>query len=198
MDVLENYLNEIYENENFEYLSEDIKSIVSKLKNLNLKNIISSLQTSAKSKDINKIKKTINSIKVPILSNQMIVSNIKKVLPDFDKSYELSKKVISNSVSDLSDNIIDSVSIAVTVKSTYKSNNPIDDTKETLLTTVPQLRKYVGSGVNSDIGQILGAVIVIIFLIAGIAVVVSYGFGALIPLVLVGGLLMVLKNLLSE
>lgn len=198
MNIIENYLNEIYENKNVEYLSEDIKSAVSKLKNLNLKNIISSLQTSAKSKDINKIKKIINSIKIPTVSNNNIVSNIKKVIPEFDKSYELSKKVISNSIPNLSDNIVDSVSIAVATKSTYKSNDPMGDTKNNLLTTVPQLRNYIGTGASGDIGQILGAVIVIIFLIAGIAVIVSYGFSAFVPLAIVGGLLMVLKNLLSE
>ena len=198
MDILENYLNEIYENKNTEYLLEDIKSTVSKLKNLNIKNIISSLQTAAKSKDINKIKKTINSIKIPILSNKNIVDNIKKIVPDFGKSYELSKKVISNSIPDLPDNIVDSVSIAVAAKSTYKSNDPMGETKKTLLTTVPQLRKYIGTGVSGNIGRLLGAVIVIIFLISGIAVIVSYGFGAFIPLAIVGALLMVLKNLLSD
>jgi len=198
MDILENYLSEIHENRNYEYLSEDIKSIVSKLKSLNLKNIISSLQTSAKSKDLSKIRKIINSIKVPTLSNQNIITNIKKVEPDFGKSYELSKKVISNSIPDLSDNIVNSVSIAVATRSVYKSNDPMGDTKNTLLTTVPQLRKYVGTGTNLDPESIMSAVIVIVFLIAGIATVVSYGFATLMPLIMVGGLLMVLKNLLSE
>jgi len=198
MDILENYLSEIHENRNYEYLSEDIKSIVSKLKSLNLKNIISSLQTSAKSKDLSKIRKIINSIKVPTMSDQNIITNIKKIAPDFEKSYELSKKVISNSIPDLSNNIVDSVSIAVATKSTYKSNDPVSDTKNTLLTTVPQLRKYIGMGVSGSAGEILGAVIVIIFLIAGIATVISYGFATLMPLVMVGGLLMVLKNLVSE
>jgi len=198
MDVLENYLNEIHENKNFEYLSEDIKSIVSKLKSLNLKNIISSLQTSAKSKDLNKIKKIINSIKVPTLSNQNIITNIKKVVPDFDKSYELSKRVISNSIPSLSDKVSSSVAIAVAVKSTYKSNDPMSDTKSTLLTTVPQLRKYIGTGANLDVESLISAIIVIIFLITGIITAISYGIGTIAPLVIVGFLLIILKNLLSE
>jgi len=196
-NILENYLNEIYENENVKYLSEDIKSIVSKLKSLNFKNIVSSLESSAKSKDINKIKKIINSIKIPSLSNQNVADNLKKINPDFNKSYELSKKVISNSIPDLNDKVVDSVSIAVAAKSTFKSNDPMGDTKQTLLTTVPQIRKYVGTG-TGDAGQLLGAVIIIIFLIAGISIIVSYGFSAVIPLAMVGGLLMVLKNLLTE
>jgi tetrahydromethanopterin S-methyltransferase subunit G len=198
MDILENYLNEINENKNFEYLSEDIKSIISKLKNLNLKSIISNLENSAKSKDLNKIKNTVNLVKIPTVSNQNIVDNMKKIKPDFDKSYELSKKVISNSIPELSDKLVDSVSIAVAAKSTLKSNDTMGNTKETLLVTVPQLRKYIGTGVGGDVGQLLGVVIVIIFLIAGIAVVVTVGFGAFIPLVFVGGLLMVLKNLVSD
>lgn len=198
MNLLESYLNEIYMDENFQYLSEDIKSIVGKLKNLNLKSIISSLETSAKSKDLNKIKKTINSIGVPPISNSTIVQSLKKISPDFEKSYELSKKVIGNSIPDLSEKITDSVAIAVSAKSVYNSNDPMGDTKQTLLTTVPQLRRYVGTGVSGDAGSVIGAAIVIIFLIAGIAVTFSYGFAALMVLTIVGSLLMVLKNLLSE
>lgn len=198
MNVLENYLMEIQMNEDFQYLSEDIKSFVSKLKNINIKNITSSLQTSAKSKDLDKIKKTINSINVPTVPNNSIVNNMKKILPDFQKSYELSKKVVSNSVPEISDKLADSVSIAIAAKSTYKSNKPMDDTKDNLITTVQQLRKYIGNVTSIDTGAILGGVIVIIFAISGIVVIAAYGFASLMVLVIVGSLLMVLKNLLSD
>jgi len=185
-------------NEDFQYLSEDIKSFVSKLKNINIKNIISSLQTSAKFKDLDKIKKTVNSINVPTVSNSSIVNNMKKISPDFQKSYELSKKVVSNSIPEISDKLADAVSIAIAAKSTYKSNKPMDDTKDNLITSVQQLRKYIGTGTSGDAGAIIGAIIIIIFAISGIAVIVSYGFGAFLPLAMVGGLLMVLRNLLSD
>lgn len=196
MDILENYLNEIYENKNKEYLSEDIKSFVSKLKNLNMKNMISSLQTSAKSKDINKIKKIVNSIKMPTISNKKIVDVMKKNLPNFNKSYEISKRVVSNSIPNLSEKIIDSVSIAVAAKSTYKSDDPIKDTKETLLTTIPQMRKYIGSGTSLDGGQIIGAAIIIIFVIAGIVTITAYGLASFIVLLVMGALLLALRNCL--
>lgn len=213
MDILENYLLEITKNDDFQYLSEDIKSVVSKLKSLNLKNIVSSLQASAKSKDLNKIRNTINLIKLPTVPNENIIKNVKKISPDFDKSYKLSKKVISNSVPSLSDKVSSSIAIAVAVKSTLSSiknrgkekmsddqvsHGHMEETRENLITTVKQLRKYIGTGVDADAGAILGAVIVIIFLITGIVTAISYGAVTLIPLAMVGGLLMVLKNLLSE
>ena len=166
--ILNNYLNEIQLEENdVQYLSEDIKSMVNKLKSLNIKKIATSLQNAVKSKDLNKIKTVVKSIKLPNVSMDKIKQHFKKSMPQFDKSYKLSQKVMKNSIPKLPDKNVDIISTVVAAKSNFQSKDPMGDTRKNLVQAVSHVRKYIGEGTNYEGGN-LGNVIYIIFIIGSI------------------------------
>jgi len=200
MDILETYLNEVQSEEGVQYLSEDvlfedIKSIVDKLKGINIKKIVSSLQSAAKVKDLDKIKSVFKSIKLPSIPVEKISAVFKKSSPNFEKSYLLSKKVIKNSIPKLPDKNVDAIAFAVAAKSTNKSNKPMDDTKDNLIKAVSQVRKYIGEGVGYY-GSNLGSVIFVIYVIGSIIAATTLGASASI-LMLVGCLIIALKSIIE-
>lgn len=192
MNILESYLNEINMSDNIQYISEDIQSFTNKLKSINLKNTIKSLDDSAKLGNMDKIKNILNSIRIPTISNEIISKSMEKLFPSFRESYELSRKVIKNSVNHVPDKYIDPLAISVAIKSNVKSKDPIKDTKENLIHVVEKIRKYIGPQMDVKIGII----IIIISIISGISIVLLNGF-SFISLAAIAGLLIFLKNLVE-
>jgi len=167
MNILENYLNDIQLNEETEFLSEDIKSVIGKLKSLNIQKTVDLLKDASKAKNLGKVKSIVKSIKLPNVSMEKIKGQFKKTMPGFERSYKLSQKVIKNSVPKLPDKNVDVLATVIAAKSNFKSNKPMDDTKENLTKAVSQVRKYIGEGTSYEGGN-LGTIIFVLFIIGSI------------------------------
>jgi len=194
MNILENYLNDIQLNEETEFLSEDIQSFVSKLKTLNIKKTIDSLKNAVDSKNVGKIKSIFKSIKIPNISIDKVKAHLKVKNPKFNKTFQLSKKVIQNSIPKLPEKNVDALAMAVAAKS-MKSNQPMDETKNDLVQSVQQIRRYIGTGGAIDIN--IGTVILIVYAIAALLVGVTMG-ASITVLIVIGCLIAIGKAILED
>ncbi len=129
--LIQEYLRDL--NENYmEFLNEDFKSFINSIGLSKIKQTAENLKNSIKDEGIEKSKKIVDSLHIPKMSMKSIEDTFSKISPDFKKYYIMSKQVIKNSIDDIPEILIPPVSAAITFKSTYKSEDPLNDTKENL------------------------------------------------------------------
>lgn len=121
------------------YLQEDFKSFMNRLTPKALKRVGSEISKAAKVKNVGKIKKSLMSLKPPPISMIEIEKQAKKKIPNFKKSYNLSKKVVRNSIPNIPEGLIDPLSALVAIKSST-SDDYMTATKDNLKMVVARLR----------------------------------------------------------
>jgi len=113
------------------YLREQIPSTLSSfMKQITPLKMASITRNIEKAKDLETIKKILSF--VPVLSLSKIESLCRKLEPNFDKSYALSKKVIQNSLPDLPEEPASIFACAIAFISSYKKDDPLKETKKNL------------------------------------------------------------------
>jgi hypothetical protein len=120
---------------NFSMLNEDVDTVITKLGGDMAKRTLSSLK---KVTDPEEIKSKLSFL--PTVSMSRIEKYAKKLSPDFKKNYEMSKKVLKNSL-DLPSNINDKVALILTVGATHNVAESDKTVKFALLTYVNSMRK---------------------------------------------------------
>jgi hypothetical protein len=121
------------------YLQEDVKSFMNRLTPKALKHVSSEISKAAKVKNVRKIKKSLMSLKPPPISMEEIEKQAKKKVPNFKKSYELSKKVVRNSIPNIPEGLVEPLSALVAIKSST-SDDYVTATKDNLKMVVARLR----------------------------------------------------------
>jgi hypothetical protein len=121
------------------YLQEDFKSFANRLKPAALKRVGSEISKAAKVKNVGKIKKSLMSLKPPPVDMGVIEKHAKRSVPNFKKSYELSKKVIGNSIPNIPEGVISPLSALVAIKSSTSDDYMIA-TRDNLKAVVARLR----------------------------------------------------------
>ncbi len=130
--LIQEYLKDLNIDNNIEFLNEDFKSFIHSISLQKLKQAAENLKSSIEDEGIDKAQKIINSLHIPKMSMGKIEDTFQKINPEFKKFYLISKQVIKNSIDDIPESLIDPISAAITFKSTYKSDNPLQDTKDEL------------------------------------------------------------------
>jgi hypothetical protein len=126
--------------ENQEILTENVFSFIKSFSINKIKGLISDLQNIENNEDIPKLKKIISNI--PSLSLQTIESFCMRLSSQFKRSYEVSKKVISKSVPEISKNIISPLACAVAIKSSLSTEDTMRETENNLRDVTYRLHKY--------------------------------------------------------
>lgn len=131
--------------EDMDFLTEDLKSFIAKLKPGKLEKDIKSMKDDKKAEAILK--------KVPDVPLSTVEKLATKVAPDFPKAYKLSQKVVKNSVPKLPDELANHFAAAIAIKGSYKSDDAIGDTKDVLRDATPILMRaaphiLVGTGLG--------------------------------------------------
>jgi hypothetical protein len=121
------------------YLQEDFKSFMNRLTPKVLKRVGSEISKAAKVKNVGKIKKSLMSLKPPPISMEEIEKQAKRKVPNFKKSYELSKRVVRNSIPNIPEGVINPLSALVAVKSST-SDDYMTATKDNLKMLVARMR----------------------------------------------------------
>lgn len=121
------------------YLQEDLKSFMNRLTPKVLKRVGSEISKAAKVKNVGKIKKSLMSLKPPSISMEEIEKQAKRKVPNFKKSYELSKRVVRNSIPNIPEGVINPLSALVAIKSST-SDDYMTATKDNLKMLVARLR----------------------------------------------------------
>lgn len=121
------------------YLQEDFKSFMNRLNPKVLKRVSGEISKAAKVKNVGKIKKSLMSLKPPSISMEEIEKQAKKSVPNFKKSYELSKRVIGNSIPNIPEGVVNPLSALVAIKSST-SDDYMTATKDSLKAVVARLR----------------------------------------------------------
>jgi hypothetical protein len=88
---------------------------------------------------VGKIKKSLMSLKPPPVDMGVIEKHAKRSVPNFKKSYELSKKVIGNSIPNIPEGVISPLSALVAIKSSTSDDYMIA-TRDNLKAVVARLR----------------------------------------------------------
>jgi len=121
-------------------LEEDIKSFARRLTPTIVKRVGEELDKAVLSKNVSKIKNIVSKLKIPEVSMSSIEQVAHKNLSGFRKSYELSKKVISNSLPNLPSRLVEPVSAAIAIKSSLKKEDVMGETRKNLKDVVSRLR----------------------------------------------------------
>ena len=131
-NVVENYLEMInFISEGESLIEEGFSDIVKKLDPKKLKSLLPGMKKAHEEKNINKlykITKSVPSAKIPL---EKIEQLAKKSIPNFNNSFSLAQKVLSNTFPSANEKLIRVVSIGIAAKSS-KDKNPIGETKKTL------------------------------------------------------------------
>ena len=154
--VIESITSWLQEPKESELLKEDIKTFVKKLNPAKINTIMGELKTSAKKLDISKFKKIL--LAVPKVPYSKVKSHGKKISPDFDKSYSLSKKHLSK-YSEVPDKAIDILSSTIAITAGL-SKDSVKQTKDFLSKIDGLMRKTIKRKILS-IELIMGVIIVV-------------------------------------
>jgi hypothetical protein len=143
------------------YLQEDFKSFMNRLTPKALKRVSGELSKAAKVKNVSKIKKSLMSLKPPLISMEEIEKQAKRKIPNFKKSYELSKEVVRNSIPNIPEGMVSPLSALVAIKSST-SDDYMTATKDNLKMVVAKLRS---PNVQRQIGteKIIAPIITVLF-----------------------------------
>jgi len=139
-NYIDNYLNDLFILEQVMMLEEGekINKIIDKLKSMNPKKLINNLHSDFKE---GKLKKMFEDVKkIPTIKLSSLKDFGKKVSPDFEKSYDLSSKVIKNSLPKLPDEIANPFAAAIAFISSYQEKDVISNTKDNLKKAIKNIR----------------------------------------------------------
>jgi hypothetical protein len=141
--IIEQYLNEIQLLQEIELISEDMSSFMKTFKIAKVSKIVGTMQDAISKKNHKKIKNIFSKIKTPTVSLDKLKIAGKKMSPDFNKNYTLSKRVLQNSLSDKvkDSEMIDIAALAITAKISAKKS----DIKSELKTFILKYRKVSAS-----------------------------------------------------
>ena len=105
--------------------------------------VVGKIQDALSKKNHKKVMSIFSKIKTPTVSLDKLKMSGKKISPDFDKNYKLSKRVLQNSLSDEVENskILDVTAMAITARSLAKKT----DIKSELKTFILKYRKMAAS-----------------------------------------------------
>lgn len=104
-----------------------------------IKGVLTNLYNGLKSKDINKVKTALKSGSKPRMSLDQVKIKAKKSVKGFDKSYNMSSKVLENSVK-LPKEINDSVAIMISIGAAAKGGNIDKNTKDYVKKVISRFR----------------------------------------------------------
>lgn len=184
------FLEEYYILEEFG-LSSKVSSLAKSLTKDKALNLLNKLKNFAKTDNLKRLKSEISHI--PYMHTDKVKEICAKLSPHFDSSYDLSKKVLSNSLPNLNNKLVDALSTGIAIKSTYKNDNPSKTTKENIKKSVDLIRKST-PGTEVDYTEI-GYGIVIMVIIDIILFSYAYYTPAIIVVIL---LLMLIRWLIEE
>jgi len=141
--IIEQYLNEIQTLQEIELISEDISSFMKTFKIDKVNKVVGKIQDAISKKNAKKIMNVFSKIKTPTVSLDKLKLVARKISPDFNKNYILSKQVLQNSLSDKvkDSEILDVAAMAITAKVIAKKS----DIKSELKTFILKYRKMAAS-----------------------------------------------------
>jgi len=141
--IIEQYLNEIQTLQEIELISEDISSFMKTFKIDKVNKVVGKIQDAISKKNAKKIMNVFSKIKTPTVSLDKLKLAARKISPDFNKNYILSKQVLQNSLSDKvkDSEILDVAAMAITAKVIAKKS----DIKSELKTFILKYRKMAAS-----------------------------------------------------
>lgn len=122
-----------------EVITEDIKSVIKSLTSgETFKKVLSNVEFASKTKDPEKIKRSLKII--PKIPFSKVEKFCKKLSPNFEYSYNIAKKVLTNSTS-IPKNLVAPSACIIALNSTYKNDNYKQATKMNLQNAVSEIRK---------------------------------------------------------
>jgi len=141
--LIEQYLNKIQLLQEIELINEDIASFIKSFKPAKIDKDVGKIQSAIVKKDNNKIASILSKIKAPSISLDKLKMVSKKVSPDFNKTYILSKRVLQNSLPDeIKDSeMLDIAALAITARTLAKNL----DVKTELKSFILKFRKVSSS-----------------------------------------------------
>ena len=141
--IIKQYLNEIQMLQEIELISEDMSSFMKTYKIAKVNKIIGTIQDAISKKNHKKLKNILSKIKTPTVSLDKLKLSGKKISPNFNKNYTLSKRVLQNSLPDKvkDSEMLDIAALAITAKVIAKNA----DLKSELKTFILKYRKMAAS-----------------------------------------------------
>lgn len=141
--IIEQYLNRIQTLQEIELISEDISSFLKTFKLDKITKVVGKIQDALSKKNHKKIMSIFSKIKTPIVSLDKLKLAAKKISPNFNKSYILSKRVLQNSLPDevKDSDMLEVAAMAIAAKSLAKNT----DIKSDLKTFILKYRKMAAS-----------------------------------------------------
>ena len=121
-------------------ITEDLKSFINRMSPSRLKDIEKDFGQAITKKDAKNLERLFSRLKVPAVDVDKLERISKKSIPDFKKNFELSKKVLVNSLPNVPEKLIPPFAALVAIKSSANKENSMVETKKNLKILVARLR----------------------------------------------------------
>lgn len=114
--IIQNYIDYIYLEEDFSFINEGVLSFGLNVTKDSAKRIMSRIKHQFVKGDFKGIQSFVKRMKVPKVDSAKLRKTASSKIPGFDKSYSLSKRILSNSYNKVPKKLIDYASLLIATK----------------------------------------------------------------------------------